>query len=268
MDIYYQWIRGSYSHSASLQAKKWLADIQHIIWVELFDTVRYHIQEGAIGVLPIENSYAWSIHTNMYNFLRYDCRIIWEIILPIQHCLLSHAKNIQDIKTTYSHPQALAQCYQFLKKYTIKWVERSNTASAAKYVASSPEKNIAAIASNNCSTMYGIPIITEGIEDQQGNTTRFIIVAKNNTISYKHKTNKTSVLFETKDVAWALCRCLWCFAHNGINITKIESLPSYTDPFHYLFWIDIQGNVSSASVQQALQELSFCADTIKIVGTY
>lgn len=268
MDIYYQWLQGSYSYIASLKVKKWLSKTNNIVGVQHFDEVRKHIENGDIGVLPIENSYAGSIYSNIHNFLRYDFSIIWELFLPIRHCLLSNAKKIQDVKKVYSHPQALAQCYQFLKSHKIESVERWDTAWAAKYIANTNDITLAAIASKECSKIYKLNILQEWIEDQKENTTRFVIVSKNKHTAYKRTSNKTSIIFETKHMVWALYKCLWCFATHAINLTKIESLPSHKNPFNYIFWIDFQGTTCDTEVKQALKELTFYANNIKIIGAY
>ena len=268
MDIYYQWIPGSYSYIVSLQAKKGLKHIDNVIGVEHFEEVRKQIENWAIGVLPIENSYAGSIQTNIHNFLRYDFTIIGELVLPIRHCLLGNTSDIQTIKQVYSHPQALAQCYQFLQKYNIEWVARWDTASAVRHIAKSKDKHIAAIASQDCSKLYATILIKKWIEDQNGNSTRFVMVSKSGSQKYSHSSDKMSIIFETKHMAWALHKCLWCFATNHINLTKIESLPSHKDPFHYLFRIDFHGNPSLIKVKETLEELRSYAYNIKVIGAY
>ena len=117
MKIYYQGEPWAYSNVASEAIKNKLdIEINKINWVTDFPSVWEKIEENNIWVLPVENSYAWSIHENLYNFLRYDFEIIWEYDLEVNHCLLSNEDGIENIKTAYSHPQALSQTHDFLKK--------------------------------------------------------------------------------------------------------------------------------------------------------
>lgn len=222
-----------------------------------------------MGVLPIENSYAGSIHTNFYNFIRYEARIIGEIAIDINHALLAKTTDITQIKKAYSHPQALSQCHDFLKNHGIEDISYSDTAAAAQMVAESEDQTIAAVASEYAAELYGLSKVQTHIQDQNGNTTRFLLVVKKDlTISFTNQTNKTSIIFETKDMPGALYKSLGCFATNNINLTKIESLPSYKNPFDYIFWIDLQGHLDSPQAQSALKELKFYTVDIQVLGEY
>jgi len=255
---------------AADQAKNNLSqNIGNCFGGETFDDVREKIQEGNIGVLPIENSYAGSIHTNFYNFLRYETKIIGEIAIDVNHALLGKISDITQIKKAYSHPQALSQCHDFLKKHGIEAIAYGDTASAAKMVAESNDISIAAVSSEYAADLYHLTKIQTHIQDQTGNTTRFLlVVSKELDISSKNITNKTSIIFETKDMPGALYKSLGCFATNNINLTKIESLPSYKNPFDYLFWIDIQGHTHDPKVAAALDELKFYTVDIRVLGEY
>lgn len=117
MKLIYQWVPWAYSNLACFEAKELIkSEITDINGLPDFKSVWNNINKDNIAVLPFENSYAWSIHENLYNFLRHDFKIIWEINLEVNHCLLSKEEKISDIKNVYSHPQALDQCHDFLKK--------------------------------------------------------------------------------------------------------------------------------------------------------
>lgn len=270
MNIYYQWIRWAYSHIASTVAYQNIdLCLSDVIWLDSFASVWEKINSWFIGVLPVENSYAWSVHENLYNFLRFNVKVIWEISLPIHHCLLSKEKDIKNIKEVYSHPQALSQCYNFLKKHNMEPISYQDTASAAKMVSKSNKSWIAAIASEESWKIYWLNIVKKWIEDQKWNTTRFFVVVKNNiNIPYKEKKSKITILFEAKNIPASLYKCLWAFATNNINLTKIESIPSLKNPFTYIFWVDFQWQLKQSNVQEALRELKFFTESIKIVGEY
>lgn len=270
MKIYFPWFEWAYSHIASKIASNNInTKLEEIIWVPTFEWVWEKIWEWNIGILPIENSYAWSVHQNLYNFLRYDYKVIWEITTTINHCLLSKEKNIKKIHTIYSHPQAISQCYNFLKKHNIKALPYWDTAWAAKMISESLETWIGAIASTQAGKLYWLNILQESLQDQNWNSTRFFVVTKklSKTI-YKEKKSKTTIIFETKNIPASLYKCLWWFATNWVNLTKIESLPTLKNPFTYLFWLDFQWNLSDEKVKKSMDELKFFTKSIQILWTY
>ncbi len=125
------------------------------------------------------------------------------------------------------------------------------------------------IASERAGEIYDVPIMMRNIEDQNGNTTRFLVVATPDTVLESvEKTGKISILFEAADVPAALYKCLGAFATHDINLTKIESLPSRRDPFTYLFWLDFSGASTDARVRSAMDELRFFTKNITILGEY
>lgn len=270
MKIYYSWFDWAYSHIASQIIKDKLSKrIAWLIWVPKFINVWQKIKEGNIWVLPVENSYAGSVHENLYNFLRYDYKIIGEITLEINHCILSKEKKLSNIKKVYSHPQALSQCHDFLLKYGMEPIPYLDTAGAAKMVSESDQKWIASISSQFAAQIYWLNIVKKSVQDQDWNSTRFFILApKDMKIDYKEKTNKISIMFEARNIPASLYKCLWWFATNWINMTKIESLPALKGLFTYFFWIDFEGNLQDQSVKNSLEELRFFAKDLKILWNY
>ena len=270
MKLIYQWVPWAYSNLTCLKASKLLnCEITDIIWVDNFTSLWEKVDKENIWVIPIENSYAGNIFENLYNFLRFDFKIIWEINLRVDHCLLSKESDISDIKEVYSHPQALRQCYNFLKEHNIKPIIFSDTALAAQMIKEKNILNAWAIASSLAWEIYWLNILEESIQDQKWNTTRFfIIVPQKSKIVFKTKANKTSIIFEAKNIPASLYKCLWAFATNNVNLTKIESLPSLKDPFTYLFWIDLEWTTKDISVQKSITELKKFTNDIKILWEY
>lgn len=270
MKILYQGLSWAYSHNASLiVSKKLKLSPSSVDGKSNFSLVWQGLDQESIAVLPIENSYAWSVHENMYNFLRNDCKIIWEITLDINHCLASKEEKLENITQAFSHPQAVSQCYEFLRKNNIKWFPYSDTAWAAKFAEESDEKGISAICSEYSAELYWLNIIEKNIQDQKWNKTRFLLVVKKESkITYPDKINKISLIFETKNIPASLYKCLWWFATNKINLSKIESLPSLKNPFNYMFWLDVEGNLNENHVKTAIEELKFFTKDIQILWEY
>ena len=270
MKLIYQWAPWAYSNIACFKANELIdEEITDMIWMPDFKSVWEQIDDNHIAILPVENSYAWNIHENLYNFLRYDFKIIWDINLEIDHCLLSKEENIKDIKKVYSHPQALDQCHNYLKKHWIKPIVFWDTAWAAEMITKKDEKWVWAIASDLAWDIYWLNILDEKIQDQDWNTTKFfVIVPKNSKIELKEKKWKTSIIFETKNIPAALYKCLWAFATNNVNLTKIESMPSLKWPFTYFFWMNFEWNLNDENVIKSMDELKFFTKQIKILWEY
>ena len=173
------------------------------------------------------------------------------------------------IKKVYSHSQALSQCHNFMQNHNIKGSKYPDTAGAAAMVAKSNKTWIWAIASSLAWDIYGLNILEEDLQDQDGNTTRFFIVAPSDSkLVYRTKAEKVSIVFEARDIPASLYKCLWAFATNHVNLTKIESLPSLKDPFTYMFWRDFEGRLDDENVVKSLAELEFFTNYIKVLGDY
>lgn len=273
MKIYYQWEKGSYHHQVLLQMIEFIdnnnTDIE-IEGIDSFEKCWNKLWNDNLLLLAIENSSAGTIYENLYKFDIIDAKIIWERNLIIEHCLCSTETHIKNITKVYSHFKALPQCYNYLRE---KWIDEqiivSDTAWAAMTLSKTQEQWSAAICSKLAGEMYWLNILDEWIQDQKGNTTRFVLIAPwSSHIKYKNNKNKISILFEAKNIPASLYKCLWAFATNDVNITKIESLPCLSNPFSYLFWLDFDWKLDNENVKKALTELEFFTSSIKIIGEY
>ncbi len=272
MNLYYQGNPGSYMHTASLEVAKHLnitpsdiigkADFQ-----EVWNTLEQH---NSLAVLAIENSYMGSIYPNLHGFLKHDAKIIGDYDLAINHCLCSHHSDISEITHAYSQLPALEQCHQYLKGKNIIPKSYGDTALSAKKISESCELWGAAICSELAAEMYGLNILERNIQDHQGNTTRFaVIIPKNNTdISYIQKTGKVSMLFEARNIPSSLYKCLGAFATHNIQLTKLESIPSFKWNFSMMFWLDFEGSMEDKNVQNAVEELRFFTSEVRILWEY
>ena len=247
MNILYQWVPGAYSHLATLKVQKIIGTKNvNIIHKPDFNSIWDNLDTNTIWVIPIENSYAGSIHENLYNFLKYQVKIIGSYDLKVEHCLLSKNKNISEITHVYSHPQALSQCFDYLQQKNIQPVKYFDTAWAAEMLTDNTQKNIAAIASKKAAEVYNLEILDENIQDQDNNTTRFFIIALTGSmVNFSDKKNKISLIFEANE---NICDALSCFKKNNISVTKIESLPNPDTAFWYYYWVDIDTNISQKNI--------------------
>lgn len=271
MNIYYQWEPWSYSHLASLKISENLSDMpKDIVGLLDFDRVWDKISEGNIGVLPIENSYAGTIHHNAYNFLSYDHKIIWEYNFEVKHCLLSLETDKKNIKEVYSHHQALSQTYKHARGNNFIQKAYGDTAWAAKMLSEKQKFWAGAIASELAGELYNLHIVEKNIQDQSGNTTKFLIVVpKENThTEFSLKKWRTTLLLKTDHTPWSLYECLHVFAQENINMTKIESIPLWIGHFSYAFWITVEGSIWDDSVDSTMKKLMKVTDFVKILWEY
>jgi prephenate dehydratase len=187
------------------------------------------------------------------------------LILPIHHLLFSRASSFNELKTIYSHPQALAQCQRWLDEYVsnASLIPTNSTAEALQH----PDKEItaAAIASPRAAELYDIPVLAKNINDYPDNCTRFWIVGLNGA----SEGTRLSLAFTVpQNVPGALVNPLQVFAKRNLNLSRIESRPTKRSLGEYLFFLDLAGNLQDISVQEGLKELEQYTETIKIFGSY
>ncbi len=219
------------------------------------------------GVVAVENSLAGSINETYDLLLQYQVNIYGEVNLRISHCLMAlPGEKLEDIQTVYSHPQALAQCEEFLKRLGAEVVPTYNTAASAKRIKEEKLKNCAAIASRRAAQIYGLEILAEGIETSKDNYTRFFVISRLKAAPAAK--NKTSLVFSTRNVPGALYACLGVFATRNINLTKLESRPSKKKPWEYVFYVDFEGHVEDSVCRQALAEMEQKTNFLRVLGSY
>jgi len=263
--VAFQGERGAFSEDAvitffgdvELFPSRYIADVFEAV---LRDEVDF-------GVVPVENSQAGSINDTYDLLLSYPLNIVGEIHLRISHCLMAlPGESLDGIKMIYSHPQALAQCEEFLRKLKAEIVPTYDTAGSAKRIKESGLKGCAAVASRRAAQIYGLEILAEKIETNVNNYTRFFVISKKK--AEPAPKSKTSLVFGTKNIPGALYACLGAFATRDINLTKLESRPSRDKPWEYIFYVDFEGHIDDQVCQEALAELKEKTNFIKILGSY
>ncbi|MCM2357523.1 MAG: prephenate dehydratase [Geobacteraceae bacterium] len=218
------------------------------------------------GVVPVENSTEGMVSHTLDMFMESGLKINAEVMLEIHHYLLSRTGRLEDVKKVYSHPQAIAQCREWLADNlpNVPAVDVASTAVAAQIV--SEDYTAAAIASELAASMYDLKVVRERIEDQVNNFTRFLVIGKK--LADKSGDDRTSLMFSVKDEVGILYRMLEPFAKRGINLSKIESRPLKKKAWEYIFFLDLVGHVSDPEVADAVQELKECCQFVKVLGSY
>lgn len=226
--------------------------------------------KAELAMIPIENSNFGRV-TDIHHLLpEGGLHIIAEHYQPIEHHLLAlPGTKLSDIKTAHSHVQALGQCRNFLRKNGILPVVKSDTAGSAAELKTIGDKSIAAIASKLAGDIYGLDSLAGNIADQAGNTTRFLIMSRDEKVPpVASGPCMTSLVFKLKSVPAALYKALGGFASNGINITKIESYMVDNKFTAAQFYLELEGHAQDSAFTRALEELSFFASEVKILGIY
>ena len=265
--IVYQGTEGAYSQ---LAMKAYFGDDVQGYHVDTWRDAMEAIQEGKAdyAVLPIENSSAGIVGENFDLMLEYDNYIVAEQTIKIEHALLGLPDTeISDIRTVYSHPQALMQSVDFLDGHK-EWerVPVENTAVAAQMVGWEQKQEWAAIASEVTAGIYGLKILKDNINYSDENSTRFIIVGGRR-LRLKGA-GKVSICFEVSHESGSLYRMLSHFMFNSLNMVKIESRPIKDKSFEYRFFVDLDGDLGSGALQNALKGLMEEALYVKVLGNY
>lgn len=265
--IVYQGLEGAYSQIAMQAYFGKDIDSFHVdTWRDAMEAIQNGKADYA--VLPIENSSAGIISENYDLLVEYDNYIAAEQTIKIEHALLGVPDaEISDITCVYSHPQSFLQSVDFLNEHK-DWeqVKLINNAVSAKKVSEEGKKNQAAIASPVNAEIYGLKILKEHINYSDDNSTRFIIVTGKKI--YTKDAGKISICFEIPHESGSLYRMLSHFIFNNINMVKIESRPIKDKSFEYRFFVEFEGKLTDAAVQNALKGLKEEASAVKILGNY
>lgn len=268
MRIAYQGVAGAYSHIASMTVYPG----QEYLPCDTFEKAMKLVSEGEadLAMIPVENSNAGRVSDVHFLLPQTGLHIIGEFFLPINHQLLGlPGTKLADVKSASSHPQALAQCSEFLKRHGIKPTARIDTALSCQDVLKFQDKSIAAIASKLAGEIYGLDVVAPNIENARNNTTRFLIMAREPEIPEDDGGEFiTSFIFKAKNIPAALYKALGGFATNGINITKLESYLLEGKFVSAQFYAEIESHPSRKAFQNAFDELKFFSESIHVLGTY
>lgn len=225
----------------------------------------------AIGVLPVENSIEGTVRESLDTLMLCDnpnIKILAEIVMPIRHCLLSRTTEFYSITGVISHPQALAQCQNFIHDElprNLNIIETTSTAEAARSLANY-NLTYAAIGSEKTAEVYNLNILKENINDDKSNQTRFVLIGDYET--EKTGRDKTSIAFSTDNRPGALLKVLNIFYKNNINLTYISSRPSKQKFGEYIFVVNFDGHIRSKKILNTLSEVKEKTTYMKFFGSY
>src|SRR3989441_1663929 len=217
------------------------------------------------GVVPIENSTEGVVTHTLDMFVDSDLKIVSQIVLRVQHCLLGRCRRAQ-IKKLFAHPQALAQCRAWVQNHLprAEIIETSSNARSAEFAAR--EKESGAVAGVLAAEKYGLPILEYDIQDNAANATRFLVLGRQ--CSPPTGKDRTSVMFSIVHEVGALYRAVSPFRRYRINMTKIESRPSKRKVWEYFFFVDCDGHMNDGKVEKAIALLNEHCSYVKVLGSY
>jgi prephenate dehydratase len=254
---------GSYSERAAM---KWSPKVE-LIYFGDFEDVLLAVEAGRVeaGVVPLENSLEGAVGLTMDLLLSLNVRIIGEVNQTIRHCLLGRGDG--PVKVILSHPQALAQCRQYIRKYYpgVEVRTTGSTSHAARLAQEFPE--MAAIAAEGAAERYGLRVLAREIQDSKENITRFVVVGRE-TPGPTGRDKTSLVIYLERDRPGALCSILQELASRSINLTRIESRPSRRGLGDYYFYIDLEGHINDGRVREALAGVEGKASMVKVLGSY
>jgi prephenate dehydratase len=259
--------QGEHGAYGEVAARQLVPKGAYIPCLEFIDVFR-GVEEGYfdLGVVPVENSLEGAV-TQVNDLLTTtDLKVIGEVKVAVNHCLLAtETTDYRDIRQVFSHPQALAQCRNFLMRNKLEPRPYYDTAGAAKMLARENPRAAAAIASSLCAELYDLEIIKESIEDGPSNSTRFLLLARE---PHPDNGDKTSIIFAVPHEAGRLYAVLRLFADAEINLTRIASMPLRSDPGNYSFFLDFEGSEKDAKVAGVLKQMEGLTKWVKYLGSY
>jgi prephenate dehydratase len=267
---------GTFNDDA-LRAAAGGADLEPVATGTVRDAI-LAVESGEVerALVPYENSIEGSVRTTLDTLVleAESVTIVGEHDHPIRHGFIARRElPLQEVRVVLSHPQALAQCARFIREELWDVEERSapSTADAVRQVAGSDEP-WAAIAASSAARMYGCEVLADGIEDDPGNVTRFVWIAAQGSSAGEAQDGewRTTLVFSElgADRPGALVEALLEFSDRGVNLTRIESRPLRMELGRYMFFLDVEGPATDATVAEAIAGLRSKAESVRLLGSY
>jgi prephenate dehydratase len=226
--------------------------------------------EAALGMIPIENSIAGRVADIHHLLPQAELHIVGEHFLPIHFQLMApKGATLQGIKSVESHIHALGQCRRFIRQNGFTATVAGDTAGAARHIAQSGDPTRGALAPRLAAGIYGLDILAENVEDEDHNTTRFVILSKQPGWAKRNGSPMiTTFVFRVRNLPAALYKAMGGFATNGVNMTKLESYMVEGNFFATQFYADVDGHPEDPALARALEELRFFSKDVTILGVY
>lgn len=265
--------RGSFAEIALKNAVPFAEIRSRKSFIDTFHAI--NCQDARIALVPVENSNGGSVD-QVYDLIAENHIVaIAEVYARIHHNLIINPQSsISDIKRVYSHPQALAQCREYLTRNGYEAVEYGNTAASVKMIKDRELYDSAAIASEEAASIFEMTIAERNIQDREDNITRFLIICKEGQdkelrgLFNGKKEHKTSLLIGLHHEPGALYQVLGIFASSGANLTRINSRPTRQNPWEYVFHIDFIGDCETPEISKMLDQVREKASFLKVIGSY
>jgi chorismate mutase/prephenate dehydratase len=257
--------RGTFSEEAVV---KHFGAQAPVILCNSIDEVFRSVESGNVGygMVPLENSTEGAVGRTMDLLLSSPLKICGEVLLPVHQNLLSKSADIAAIRHIYSHAQSLAQCNRWLIQNCphAERVPVASNAEAAKRA--QDDADSAAIAGRSAAAHYDLSVLAGNIEDEPNNTTRFVVISRQEVAPSGN--DKTSLVMSTRNVSGAMHQLLTPLAKNGVSMTRLESRPSRTGLWEYVFFLDMEGHQNEEKVARALDGMRELAAFLKVLGSY
>lgn len=264
--VAFQGAPGANSHLAALEFDDDCLPLPCFSFEDAIDAVK--AGTAARAIIPIENSLHGRVADIHFLLPESGLSIIAEHFMPISHCLMAKSADAK-LTTAMSHPQALGQCRHYLREHGIIPVAYADTAAAAAYVAGNDDEGAAAIAPALAAELYGLQLVSTGIQDADHNMTRFVVLSREPADADRIEgAVMTTFIFEVKNIPAALYKAMGGFATNGVNMTKLESYQNGGSFAATEFFADIEGAPGDPAVDRALDELRFHCNSVRLLGTY
>jgi prephenate dehydratase len=230
--------------------------------------------DARAGVVPIENVINGSVRENYDLLLEHDLAIRGEVVVPVRLCLAAlPGQRLDEIERVYSHIQALGQAEGFLRRRPWQLLTTYNTAGAGKSIADRGERNVAAVLSPRAAAMFGLEILADDVGDASDNRTRFMVIGPVVEEEVAAETGgdapwRTTLAFGVRNEPGSLLRVLDVFAHRSVNLSRLESRPSRSRAWEYVFWTDVDGAARAPDVAAALGDLAAVTSFVRVLGSY
>lgn len=260
---------GAFAEDAVLAA---FGDVERLAvgsFRDVFDAVTSG-RAGA-GMLPVENLLNGTVRETYDLLLEHDLAVVGEVVVPVRLCLAAlPGQTLDDIGRVYSHIQALGQAEGFLRTRPWTTLTTYNTAGAGKLIHATGERGAAAVLSPRAAALFGLEILADDIQGTADNRTRFLVVAPHGSASAggAAEPRRTTLVFAVRNEPGTLLRALRTFAERGVNLSKLESRPSRTAAWEYVFWADLDADAADPACAAALAELQTVATMVRVFGSF
>jgi chorismate mutase / prephenate dehydratase len=265
LNIAYLGPRGTFSEAAAI--KHFGHATQGLACASIDDVFRaVERGEAHYGVAPVENSTEGAVNRTLDLLLSSPLKICGEVMLRVRQHLMRKGEGLAGIEVIYSHDQSLGQCHEWLSQHlpAVRTIRATSNGEAARMAAENPDA--AAIAGELAAERYGLNIVARDVEDEANNTTRFLVLSREETAPSGR--DKTSLVLSVRNRPGALLELLAPLARHQIGLTRLESRPARNGAWEYVFYIDLDGHHADANIQAALHEVEDQCSFLKVLGAY